>query len=144
MWRHAAGERSTARGDALDGVPGARWTRQLAADLAARPAPSPAPPPMTTKEKLYRLVDVLPDADADTAARVLEALAAAGGALDAAARAALRAPDDDEPETDAERAGVAEARADLAAGRVVTLDALRAEWAAEGARPVAPPAPAAT
>lgn len=92
---------------------------------------------MTTRERLHRLVDVLPESDTDTAARVLEALAAAGGALDPAARAALLAPDDDEPMTDAERAGVAESRAALAAGDVVDVTALRTELAATARRPPA-------
>lgn len=90
---------------------------------------------MTTRDRVRRLAevlpDVLPDAELDTAVRILEALA--GNALDPAARAALLAPDDDEPLTDAERAGIAEGLADLAAGRVTSLDALRAEWAAEDA-----------
>ena len=81
---------------------------------------------MTTREHLHRLADVLPDTELDTAARVLEALAGAAGALDPAARAALLAPDDDEPLTDAERAGIAEARADVAAGRVHTAAEVRA------------------
>ena len=86
---------------------------------------------MTARERLRRFADVLPDAEVEALARVVDAMAA--GVLDPAARAALLAPDDDEPETDAERAAVAEARADLAAGRVVSLEALRAEWAAEDA-----------
>ena len=71
---------------------------------------------MTTRERLPRLAaalaDALPDADAEALARVMDAMAA--GVLDPAARAALLAPDDDEPETEAEaeRAGVAEARAE--------------------------------
>lgn len=97
---------------------------------------------MTVHDTLHRLVDVLPDAEAATAARVLEALAVAGGVLDPAARTALFAPDDDEPETEEERVAVAEARADLAAGRVISLAELRAELAAEGAseEPVSAPA----
>jgi len=79
---------------------------------------------MTTRERLYRWAEVLPEAEIETAERVLAALA---GALDPAARAALLAPDDDEPETAAERAGVAEALAAYAAGDVVDLAALRAE-----------------
>lgn len=87
---------------------------------------------MTTRDRLHRLVDVLPDADADALERVADALAA--HALDPAARAALLAPDDDEPETAAERAGVAEALAAYAAGDVVDLATLRAE--------LGPPSPA--
>jgi len=79
---------------------------------------------MTTRDRLHRWADVLPEAELDTAERVLAALA---GALDPAAPAARLAPDDDEPETAAERAGVAEALAAYAAGDVVDLAALRAE-----------------
>lgn len=82
---------------------------------------------MTTRDHLRRLAEVVPDDALDTAARVLEALASAGGVLDPAARTALLAPDDDEPETEAERAGVAESLAAYAAGDVVDLVALRAE-----------------
>ena len=79
---------------------------------------------MTTRDRLHRLVDVLPEAETDTVARMLEGLVA--GTLDPAARSALLAPDDDEPLTDAERAGMAEGRADLAAGRVHTAAEVRA------------------
>ena len=90
---------------------------------------------MTPRERLHRVVDVLPDAETDALARVADAMAA--GVLDPAARAALLAPDDDEPITDAERAGVAESRAALAAGDVVDVAALRAELAAKAGRPAA-------
>lgn len=80
---------------------------------------------MTTRERLRRLADALPDAEVEALARVMDAMAA--GVLDPAARAALRAPDDDEPVTAAERAGMAESQAALAAGDVVDLATLRAE-----------------
>ena len=81
---------------------------------------------MTVHDTLHRLVDVLPDAEAATAARVLEALAVAGGVLDPAARTALFAPDDDEAETEEERTVVAESRAELAAGKGLSAAEVRA------------------
>ena len=81
---------------------------------------------VTVRDTLHRLVDVLPDDTTETAVRVLEALATTAVALDPAARAALLAPDDDEPETEDERAGVAEARAELAAGRGLSAAEVRA------------------
>jgi hypothetical protein len=78
---------------------------------------------MTTRDRLHRILDALPDAEANALAPVMDALAAY--ALDPAARAALLAPDDDEPE--AERAGVAESLAALGAGDIGELDALRTE-----------------
>jgi len=82
---------------------------------------------MTTKDKLHRLVDVLPDADADTAARVLEALAAAS---DPVALACALAPDDDEPTTAADRAALAE-RAHTAPDAYVPLAAALAQLDAD-------------
>jgi predicted transcriptional regulator len=86
---------------------------------------------MTTRDRLHRWADVLPEAELDTAERVLAALA---GARDPAAYTALLAPDDDEPLTDAERAGMAEGRADLAAGRVHTAAEVRAALGLDRAR----------
>lgn len=84
---------------------------------------------MTTRERLHRLVDVLPDGHAEALARVVDAMAA--GVLDPAERAVVLAPDDDdEPVTDAERAGIAEAEAALATGDGVDVAALRAELGA--------------
>lgn len=79
---------------------------------------------MTTKERLYRLVDALPERERETAAHVLEGLAALA-ITDPVARALALAPDDDEPETDEERAAVAEARAEFAAGRGISSEQLR-------------------
>jgi len=78
---------------------------------------------MTTRDRLHRWADVLPEAELDTAARVLAALA---GARDPTARAARLAPDDDGPVTDAERAGMAESRVALDAGRVHPAAEVRA------------------
>jgi hypothetical protein len=77
---------------------------------------------MVTKERLHDLIDALPERDVATIARVLEAFTG----LDAGEPfyTLETAPLDDEPETEAERRAVEEARADLAAGRVVTQEEL--------------------
>jgi hypothetical protein len=77
----------------------------------------------TSRDSLHRLVDALPDAALDAAARYLEAL----GRPDPVLRALLLAPTDDEPETDEERAAVAEARADYGRGEWATLEEVRRE-----------------
>ena len=74
---------------------------------------------MITKDRLHRLVDTLPESEVDTAARVLEALAVAA---DPVARSLTSAPADDELVTSAEAEAAAEARADVAAGRVSSLE----------------------
>lgn len=60
---------------------------------------------MTVKERLHRLVDALPESEANAAARYLEYLASS---TDPVALALALAPDDDEPVTDEERAALAE------------------------------------
>lgn len=79
---------------------------------------------MTAKQQLHALVDLLPESELETARRVLEGLRAtadiAGYSLD-------DAPLDDEPESEGERAVVAEARADAAAGRVYSHDEVKRE-----------------
>lgn len=80
---------------------------------------------MTTKDDLHHLVDELGDQDLADAERILEHLRAHG--QDPLARKLLTAPIDDEPETDEERAAVAEARAAIARGDVVSDDELRRE-----------------
>jgi hypothetical protein len=71
---------------------------------------------MTVKERLHYLVDALPESEAPTARRVLEALAATADPL----RSALvAAPEDDEPESATERLAVARARAAVARGELV-------------------------
>ena len=72
---------------------------------------------MTTKERLHRLIDQLPEPELADAERVLEALRVHGA--DRLARRLLTAPLDDEPETEDERRAVAEARDALARGEVV-------------------------
>jgi hypothetical protein len=78
---------------------------------------------MVTKERLHELVEVLPEQRRETAARVLEALA--GLDEDEPLYTAETAPLDDEPETDEERAAVAEALEASARGEVVTTAELR-------------------
>jgi hypothetical protein len=81
---------------------------------------------MTTKERLHQLVEELPDgAPAAAAERILAHLRTAGD--DPVLRALMRAPADDEPETDEERAAVAEGLAALARGDVLSDEELRRE-----------------
>lgn len=69
---------------------------------------------MMAKERLHQLVDLLPDDEVVTAARVLEALA--GLQPGEPFYTAESAPLDDEPETEAERSAVAEALAEVERG----------------------------
>ncbi|MBI2918236.1 MAG: hypothetical protein HYY01_09595 [Chloroflexi bacterium] len=69
------------------------------------------------REELHRLVDELPQREVQAARRYLEYLRNLG---DPVLRAFMEASEDDEPETPEERTAVAEARADFAAGRVVS------------------------
>lgn len=64
---------------------------------------------MTTKERLHHLVDLLPESEEQTAARILEALAATA---DPVLRAHLLAPDDDESGDDDLDGGLTEARSE--------------------------------
>ncbi len=77
---------------------------------------------MTTteaREKLHDLIESLPSEDVPTALRVLEALNASSDPVPLALR---DVPIDDEPETEEERAAVAEALRDLEEGRVMPHD----------------------
>ncbi len=69
---------------------------------------------MVTKEALHELIDALPDVLLPEAARRLAELRD-----DPVLLALLTAPEDDEPETEEERAAVEEARQARAQGRVV-------------------------
>jgi CO dehydrogenase/acetyl-CoA synthase beta subunit len=80
---------------------------------------------MTIKEELHRLVDELPESESHAARRFLEYLRNMG---DPVLRAMLEAPEDDEPETEEERAAVAEAQEDFKAGRVVSHQELKREF----------------
>lgn len=73
---------------------------------------------MTTKEALHRLIDELPD---DQAEQVLR------GISDPVLRARALALIDDEAETPEEAAAVAEGIADLERGDVLTTEQLRRE-----------------
>ena len=73
---------------------------------------------MTTKEALHRLIDELPD---DQAEQLLH------GILDPVLVARALAPLDDEPETPEEAAAVAEGTADLDTGNTLTTEQLRRE-----------------
>ena len=77
---------------------------------------------MTTKQELHHLVDELPDQALPEAARRLEPL------RDPVLASMLTAPIDDEPETAEEREGIAEARADDAAGRVISQNGIEREF----------------
>lgn len=67
---------------------------------------------MTTKEALHRLIDELPDEEAE---RVLRALST----VDPVERSLALAPLDDELETDEEREGAREAREQAARGELI-------------------------
>jgi len=64
---------------------------------------------MTTREELHRLVEHIPESDMPTTQKFLRAL------VDPVELAILSAPQDDEPESGEERAGVEAALADPAA-----------------------------
>lgn len=71
---------------------------------------------MTAKEKLRARIETLSEEEASEALRLLDM-------RDDRVIAAFRdAPDDDEPWTAEDESAAAEGRADLAAGRTVTLD----------------------
>ena len=72
---------------------------------------------MTTREALHRLIDELPDEEAE---RVLRALTIA----DPVERSLTLAPLDDEPETGEELEGLREARAQAARGELIADDEL--------------------
>lgn len=71
---------------------------------------------MLTREQLHHLIDAIPD---DRLGPVREA---AEKAVPPAVLAALRAPIDDEPETEEERAAVAEAQEAYQRGEIVGHD----------------------
>lgn len=77
---------------------------------------------MTTKERLHRAVDALSE---EAAADALDYIVSRG--RDPLARRLDAAPIDDEPLTDEEPESLREGRADVAAGRVVSMDDLRRE-----------------
>lgn len=74
-----------------------------------------------TRDRLHQLVDALDDDEIATAGRLLTALVDD----DLVGLALATAPLDEAPETDDERAAVDEAKADIAAGRVLTTEQVR-------------------
>jgi len=74
------------------------------------------------KDRLYRLVDQIPDGEVHTAERFLEYLA-----VDAVLRSLINAPADDEPVTPDEEEAVREALEDVAAGRMHSLEEVKQE-----------------
>ena len=76
------------------------------------------------RDRLYRLVDRLPDAEAPAAERYLEYLTARGDPL---IRVALAAPEEEEELSEVGRRFLNEGREDLAAGRTHTLDEVKRE-----------------
>jgi hypothetical protein len=74
------------------------------------------------KDRLYRLVDQIPDGEVHTAERFLEYLA-----VDAVLRSLINAPEDDEPVTPDEEEAVREALEDVAAGRMHSLEEVKQE-----------------
>lgn len=69
---------------------------------------------MTARERLHRIVDELPEPDAEQILRAFEHWRA-----DPVSRALAAAPADDEPETPEERAAVEEAHEEVRRGDVV-------------------------
>ena len=80
---------------------------------------------MTIKDELHRLVDELPARELHGAQRFLECLRNMG---DPVLRALMEAPEDDEPETEKERAAVAEAYDELAEGKIIPLEDVKREF----------------
>jgi hypothetical protein len=75
----------------------------------------------TTRDDLHRLIDQLPDSALDRAARVLQSEAEVQRRFE---ELLAKAPVDDEPVTDEDRAALAEGEAEIAAGRGVRLEDL--------------------
>ena len=76
------------------------------------------------RDRLYRLVDRLPDAEGLAAERYLRYLTACGDPL---VRVALSAPEAEDELSDSGRRMLNEGRDDLAAGRTHTLDEVKRE-----------------
>jgi hypothetical protein len=76
-----------------------------------------------THEALHELIDRIPDSEIVAAQRARERLA-----RDAAFRAAMSAPLDDEPVTAGDAEAIAHARRDVQAGRVVPHDEILREF----------------
>jgi predicted transcriptional regulator len=83
---------------------------------------------LTTRERLHELIDELPDAELNRAARLLDELRAG---TDPALRAFLEAPYDDEPLTEEDRQAIEEGMIDVRAGRLVSDEEMGAEFGPE-------------
>lgn len=77
---------------------------------------------MTAKEQLRERIETLTEREAERTLRLLDDL------RDPLTALLDNAPIDDEPSTPEEEAAVAEARADIAAGRTVSLDEITREF----------------
>ncbi len=77
---------------------------------------------MTAKEQLRERIETLTEREAQRTLRLLDDL------RDPVAVFLDNAPLEDEPTTPEEEAAVAEARADVAAGRTVSLDEIKREF----------------
>ncbi|MEX2470917.1 MAG: hypothetical protein WEA34_01965 [Gemmatimonadota bacterium] len=75
------------------------------------------------KERLYRLVEQIPEGEVHTAEHFLEYLA--GKDADPLVRALMNAPDMDEPLSEEDREALEEGRRALEAGEVVSHEELR-------------------
>jgi hypothetical protein len=75
------------------------------------------------REALHELIDRIPESEIVAAQRVLERLAS-----DAAFRAAMSAPPDDEPVTAGDAEAIARARGELRAGMIVSHDEILREF----------------
>jgi hypothetical protein len=83
---------------------------------------------MTTAEarsRLHDLIESLPSDDVPTALRVLEALNSSSDSIPLALR---DIPFDDEPETEEERAAVAEARREIEEGKGIPHDEVMRQY----------------
>ena len=79
---------------------------------------------MTTRETLHKMVDLLPESEWEAARRLLEERLAKH---DPVLRAFLNAPEDDEPETEEERAAVEEAYEELKSGKEIPWEDVKRE-----------------
>jgi len=79
---------------------------------------------MTTKQDLHKLVDNLPDSALSEAGRLLASLCHDN---DPVWKAAMEAPEDDEPLTDEDIKAIEEAREDIKHGRTISNEELRRE-----------------
>ena len=81
---------------------------------------------MATRADLHRLVDELPEQEWPLALSLLEGLPC--GQVDPFLRVLALAPLDDEPETEEERAAIAEAEEDIRLGHTVSMDEIKREF----------------